>query len=582
MTYDLLIRNGRVVDGSGAPAFHADVGIRNGRIADIGKLRGTAKRTIDARGAVVAPGFIDSHCHYDAQVTWDPLCTYSCYHGATTVIMGNCSLSLAPVRPGTGERVKEFLSYVEAIPMETLSTVPVTWESFGEYMDAVDKRLGVNVAALVGHSAVRHYVMGKDSQGRVATSEEIEQMRALVREAMESGAHGISFSMNHGHYDPQGVMIPSPWANEEELFALCDVLGEMGTGIVQAGAAHTIEEKTRLMSRLSEASGRPVIYIQLAQTAKRPDGWKAHMAMADEAVSKGLRAFPTCSPIVMKAHFDMRNTQAFRGVPTWHPILFASDEEKLKAYADPAVRDKLHVEVVEWVAEIVGNTTLSKHWPDTMSVEKAATPENRKYEGMSIREIADMQGKRIIDAFLDLVVEEKLQTRFVQLIRGFDREVMSKILNYPNAYIGLSDAGAHVQFRGGYGYSTELLGYWVRKQKIMSLEQAVKRLTFELAQGFGIYDRGLLQPGMAADIVIFDPDTIDNLPEEKVYDLPGGGWRMKELATGVHYTVVNGEVLLEEGKHTGALPGRVLRNSLYQERQEREEMARRDAQARAA
>jgi N-acyl-D-amino-acid deacylase len=302
--------------------------------------------------------------------------------------------------------------------------------------------------------------------------------------------------------------------------------------------------------------------------------------MADEAANKGLRAFPTCSPVVMKARFDMRNTQAFRGVPTWHPILFMGDEDKLKAYADPAIRDKLHVEAVEWVTEIVGNTTLSKRWPDTISVEKAARPENSRYEGKSIREMAEMQGKRIIDAFLDLVVSEKLETRFVQLIRGFDREVMSQILNYPNAYIGLSDAGAHVQFRGGYGYSSELLGYWVRKQKIMTLEQAVKRLTFDLAQGFGIYDRGLLQPGMAADIVIFDPDTIDNLPEEKVYDLPGGAWRMKELAKGVHYTVVNGEVLLEQGKHTGALPGQVLRNSMYRRRQEEQEQA--EAQVKAA
>jgi N-acyl-D-aspartate/D-glutamate deacylase len=421
--------------------------------------------------------------------------------------------------------------------------------------------------------------MGKDSQGRAATADEIGQMRALVREAMDAGAHGISFSMNQGHYDAQGEKIPSVWAQEDELFALCDVLGEMGTGIVQAGSAYTVEEKNRLMSRLSEACGRPVIYIQLAQTAKRPDGWKVHMAMAEEAASKGIRAFPTCSPVVMKARFDMRNTQAFRGVPTWHPILFMNDEDKLRAYADKATRDKLHVEAVEWVADIVGNTTLSRHWPDTISVEQAATPGNRQYEGRTIRELAEMQGKRIIDAFLDLVVEEKLQTRFVQLIRGFDREVMSQILNYPNAYIGLSDAGAHVQFRGGYGYSSELLGYWVRRQKIMTLEQAVKRLTFDLAQGFGIYDRGLLQPGLAADIVIFDPDTIDNLPEEKVYDLPGGAWRMKELAKGVHYTVVNGEVLLEHGRHTGALPGHVLRNNRYQERLQE---ARTKAQARAA
>ena len=212
MTYDLLIKNGRIIDGSGMPAFMGDVGIRDGKIVQIGRLRGDAKRTLDAEGLVVAPGFIDSHCHFDAQVTWDPLCTFSCYHGATTVIIGNCSLGLAPVRPGTAERVEEFLSYVEAIPMETLRTVDVTWESLGEYMDVIDKRLGVNVGTLVGHTPVRHYVMGKESQGRAATSAEIEAMRGLVREGMQAGALGLSFSMSTGHYDSQGVMIPPRFA----------------------------------------------------------------------------------------------------------------------------------------------------------------------------------------------------------------------------------------------------------------------------------------------------------------------------------------------------------------------------------
>jgi len=566
MAYDLLIKNGRVIDGSGMPAFLGDVGIRKGKIVEIGRLRGDAARTIDANGLVVAPGFIDSHCHFDAQVTWDPLCTFSCYHGATTVIIGNCSLGMAPVRPGTAERVEEFLSYVEAIPMDTLKTVDVTWESLGEYMDAIDKRLGVNVATFIGHTPVRHYVMGEDSQGRAATPGEIDSMRGLVREGMEAGALGLSFSMSTGHYDPQGVMIPSPWANEEEVFALSDVLSELGTGVVQAGAAHYIEEKNRLMSRLSEATGRPVIYIQLAQTVKNPQGWKEHMALVEENVKAGIRAYPTCSPMTLTARFTMHNCQVFRGVPTWHPIQLASDEEKLRAYSDPDTRRKLHTEVVEWVADIKGNQILGKNWPDAVWVGQVVLPRNKAFEGKSIRELADMQGKGIIDAFLDLVVEEKLDTVFLQGVRGFDKEAMSQILNYPNALIGLSDSGAHVQFRGGYGYSSLLLGYWVREQKIMSLEQAIKKLTFDLALGFGIYDRGLLRPGLAADIVIFDPDTIRSLPEEKVYDLPGGAWRMKELAAGVHYTIVNGQVLLEDGKHTGALPGRVIRNALYQEK----------------
>src|SRR4051812_13074714 len=231
MTYDILIKNGRVVDGMGSPAFKADVGIRNGKIAGIGRLRGDARRTIDAKGQVVAPGFIDSHTHFDAQVTWDPLCTWSCYHGVTTVIMGNCSLGIAPLRPGTLGRVAEFLSFVEAIPMETLRTIKPTWETFGQFLDSLENRMGMNVGALAGHTPIRYYVMGEDSQGRDPTPQEMTQMKDLVRDAMESGALGLSFGMNPGHYDSQGVQIPSFWAKEEEIFGLADVLGELGAGV---------------------------------------------------------------------------------------------------------------------------------------------------------------------------------------------------------------------------------------------------------------------------------------------------------------------------------------------------------------
>ena len=566
MTYDLLIKNGRVIDGSGAPAFHADVGIRNGKIADVGKLRGAATRTIDAEGRVVSPGFIDSHCHFDAQVTWDPLCTYSCYHGATTVIFGNCSLGLAPVRKGDSMRAKEFLSYVEAIPMEVLNTVNVDWETMGEYMDTLDNRLGVNAGTLIGHSPVRYYVMGKDSQGREPTPEEIKQMQGLVRDGIEAGALGLSFSMSPGHYDPQGVMIPSGWAKEDEVFALCDVLGDLGTGVIEAASGRDAEEKNGLMSRISERTGRQVVYNQLTQQLKKPDAWKEQIRKIDESIAKGNRAIPNICPLTVTTDFTMHNCQVFRGVPTFHPILLASDEVKLQKYADPEIRSKLHEELVEMKTELKGNRTLGKNWPDTMWVQKVVLENNRKFEGKSLRELAEMQGKGIIDAFLDLVVEEKLDTAFQQGVQGYDREVMGKILNYPNAIIGLSDSGAHVQYRVGYGYSSVLLGHWVRRQKVMTLEGAVKKLTFDQAHTFGIYDRGMLRPGMAADVVIFDPETIDALPLKRVDDLPGGGWRMEELAVGVHYTVVNGQVLLEDGKHTGALPGRVMRNSRYQQR----------------
>src|SRR5262249_52240460 len=307
--------------------------IKARKIAEISKLSGPAERTIDADGRVVAPGFIDNHCHYDAQVTWDPLCTYSCDHGATTVIFGNCSLSLAPVRKGKEERLSEFLSYVEAIPMEVLRTVEFGWETVPQYLDQLDHHLGVNVGNLIGHTAVRYYVMGDDCQKRTATDDEIRQMQALVRDGMQAGALGLSVSRNQGHFDPQGVHIPALWADEKEIFALGDVLRELGTGLIQSGGGNGAGTKNGLMSGLSEATGRTVVYNNLSQSARRPDQWKQQIELLNEtAGKKGIRAFPMCTPNRIVDYFTMRNTQEFRGLPVWHPISLSSPEEMLKAY----------------------------------------------------------------------------------------------------------------------------------------------------------------------------------------------------------------------------------------------------------
>jgi N-acyl-D-aspartate/D-glutamate deacylase len=562
MAYDLLIKNGRIVDGSGMPAFRGDVGVKDGKIVEIGRLSGPAQRTVDAEGRVVAPGFIDNHCHYDAQVTWDPLCSYSCDHGATTVIFGNCSLSLAPVRPGKSERMAEFLSYVEAIPMEVLKTIEFDWETVPEYMERLDHNLGVNIGNLIGHSAVRYYVMGDECQQRPATADEIRAMQDLVRDGMKAGALGLSVSRNKGHYDPQGVHIPAIWATEEEIFALGDVLRELGTGLIQSGGGQGVELSDGLMSRLSEATGRTVVYNNLGQTMRRPDQWKKHMARVDETTRAGIRAFPMCTPNRITDYFTMRNCQVFRGVPTWHPILLASDDEKLRAYSDPAIRQKLHEEVVLHQGA-VPNPGYCRTWWDYMWIEGPVLAKNQGLKGKTVGQLAQAQNKRVIDAFLDLVVEENLDTAFLQSENNVDDAAVAQILNYPNAVIGLSDGGAHVQFQSGFGYSTRLLSEWVRDKGIMSLEQAVRRLTFDSASTFGLYDRGMLRPGLAADIVIFDPDTVRPLPHEIVHDFPAGGWRVKEPAEGIHKTIVNGEILLEDGNHSGALPGKVLRNTWY-------------------
>jgi N-acyl-D-aspartate/D-glutamate deacylase len=561
MAYDLLIKNGRIIDGSGRPAFHGDVGVSRGKIAELGKLDGPARRTIEADGRVVAPGFVDNHCHYDAQVLWDPLCTFSSHHGATTVIIGNCSLTLAPVKAPEREKLAGMLSYVEAIPMDVLQAgVPWTWESFPEYMRAIGTRLGVNVGTLIGHSAVRLYAMGKDCSERDATDAELDVMRGLVREALEAGALGLSITRNMNHFDIAGTRIPAACAPESELFALADVLREVGTGIIQCGGGTNPELKDKLLSRISQACGRPVMYNTLLEQARQPGRWRTHLSHVEETARQGIRAIPLCNPGSIINKFTMKNCQVFRSMPTWLPILQGPDDEKLRAYRDPETRAKLRAEVD---APLGPDSTFSKRW-DLMIVDEPKLPKNRDLRGRHIAEIAEKQGKHPVDAFLDLAVEESLETVFSLGEINMDTEAVAQILGSPYAVVGLSDGGAHVQFHSNVSNPTRLLGYWVREKQIMSLEHAVRRLTFDSATAFGIYDRGLLQPGMAADLVVFDPDTVRPVPEDVVHDFPNDGWRMRELAEGIHYTVVNGEVLMEKGTHTGAHPGRVLKNARSQ------------------
>jgi len=560
MAYDLLVKNGRIIDGSGRPAFHGDVGIARGKIVEMGRLDGPAKRTIEADGRVVAPGFVDNHCHYDAQVLWDPLCTFSCHHGATTVIIGNCSLALAPVKADERAKLAGMLSYVEAIPMDVLEAgVPWNWESFPEYMRAIGQRLGVNVGTLIGHSAVRLYAMGKDASERDATDAELAVMRRLVREAIDAGALGLSITRNMNHFDIAGQRIPAACAPESELFALADVLREAGTGVLQCGGGTNPEMKDRLLSRISQACGRPVMYNTLLEQARQPGRWKKHLAHVEQVVSEGLRAIPLCNPGSIVNRFTMKNCQVFRSMPTWLPILQGPDEQKLIAYRDPATRDKLRAEVD---APLTPDSTFSKRW-DMMIVEEPKLAKNHGLRGRHLADIGEKQGKHPVDVLLDLALEENLETVFSLGEINMDTEAVAQILSSPYAVVGLSDGGAHVQFHSNVSNPTRLLGYWVREKKIMSLELAVRRLTFDSATAFGIYDRGLLQPGMAADVVVFDPETVRPVAEDVVHDFPSEGWRMRELAEGIHYTVVNGEVLLEKGTHTGNLPGRVLTNARH-------------------
>ncbi len=561
MAFDLLVQNARIIDGSGGPSFYGDVAVKDGKIIEIGKIGGTAARTINAEGLVVSPGFIDNHCHYDAQVLWDPLCSFSCYHGSTTVVFGNCSLGLAPVKPGDQERIAGMLSYVEAIPMEVLNAgVNWQWTSFPEYMQAVASNLGINAGTLIPHSAVRYYAMGEASQeeGRAATPEQLAVMQAAIREGMEAGALGMSITRNRGHYDLEGRRISGACAPEDELFAVTDVLRQVGTGVIQCGGGANPEIEDRLVSRLSAACVRRIMYNTILQSARDPERWKTHLAVVEETAKAGNRAFPMCSPNSIKQRFDGHNCQIFRGMEHWHPILISADDEKLRAYRDPAVRQQLQADLDAPSAK----SMFSQRW-DLMVIEEPQMARNQGLKGKSVAKLAAELGKSPLDTFLDLWVEEELSTVFVLSEINVDPDAVSALLSSPYTVVGLSDGGAHVQFDSGVSFSTRLLGYWVREQNIMPLEEAVHQITFNSASAFGIYDRELLRPGMAADLAIWDADTIAPVPEDIVHDVPNNGWRIREQAEGIEYTIVNGDVLIEKGQHTGELPGRVLRNALY-------------------
>jgi N-acyl-D-aspartate/D-glutamate deacylase len=581
MAYDLLIKNGRVVDGSGGPSFTADVAVHNGKIVGVGRFNESATRIIDAEGRVVAPGFIDHHTHYDPQALWDPLCSYSVQNGNTSVIVGQCGQVLAPARPEDREWYLKFFAAAETIPLSAIQNgVNFTWESIAEYLEALSQRRGVNVGALVGHSGIRRYVMGEASVRRAEpTPEELATMQQLVRDGMLAGALGFS-TAPAGRGDPAGV------ARDAERLALGSVLGELGTGIFQVsgGSPEGVVGTRRMAQELSRQTGRPAIYNLVSQELEHPDTWKEHLQWLEASFKSGARAYGSCVSVTAGPIFNLRlgldvpqdedlisPHSLFQGMPTWDAVMARPSQERMQAFRDPATRKALSAEAVEGTAAQVTPGTdrrgrprgfFNRRW-DLVQVFMAYQERNRKLEGKSIEQLAREQGKSTMDAFLDLSLDEDLQTYFICVDRNIDVESQRQILGSPYTVIGTTDGGARPYSMDRYEYSTNLLGYWVREKQVMSLEEAVYRLTGKTALMHDLQDRGFLAPGQAADIVIFDPETIASKPREPVYDLPDGGVRVKREAIGIDYVLVNGEVLLEGGEHTGALPGQVLRGPLY-------------------
>lgn len=559
--YDLLLKGGRIYDGSGMPSFNGDIGITNGKITDIGRLSGAAKRILNVDGLAVSPGFIDPHTHLDAQLFWDPLGTSSCFHGVTSVIVGNCGLSLAPAKVEDRDAVVKSFVRVEAISRKVLEEgIEWKWTSTAEYLSALGARLGINVGALVGHIAVRHCVMGEDAVERQATTDEVAKMKQLVRQGMEAGAVGFSTNQNPRHIREDRKPVASRMASDEELGSLLDVLGEMNTGLVQlSGGGADSRGRINYAAQMARRTGRPVLWQSISHSWSRPHHWREMLANTQRVFNEeGLPIYAMTQAKPFQNRYTLRDAQCFDEFPSWKTALFSPIEARKQMFADPELRKKLRAEAIEDQSPSV----FPRRW-DVIYVDAVKLAKNKALEKKSVADIAKAQGKDGLDCFLDLSLEEDLETRFVHTNTQGDPNAVCEILKHPAVMIGQSDAGAHMGYDARFGYSTAFLGCWVRDHGIMPLEAAVSKLTFRVASVFGLSDRGLLRSGLAADIAVFDPATVNTQDPEYVNDLPANERRMIQNATGVPFTVVNGEVVIENGKPTGALPGKVIRPTAW-------------------
>ncbi|HXV06774.1 MAG TPA: amidohydrolase family protein [Burkholderiales bacterium] len=557
MAFDLMIRHGLVVDGTGAPARHADIAIRDGRISQIGRVSGTAKASIDAADCVVAPGFIDPHTHYDAQICWDGALTPSCWHGVTSVVLGNCGVGIAPCRPGTREVAMRDLVNVEAIPYEVLERgIAWDWETFPEYLDAAQRRKPVlNLAFLAPLTPLRHYVMGEASMERAATAEETVRIAALLAGAMDAGAFGFSSTILNQHLGFRGRPLACRMASRDELKAYANVLRDKAKGAIEVALTRQIgvleEDQCEMLDLLLEQSGRPVTFIALFDRDDLPEAVRDTLRRAAPLIARGAR--PQTSPLPLTREVDMRSPFSFAAFPSWKRVFADKRKEAQKAvYRDPAFRNQFREELK--------NPMTFGNW-ERITLHEVRSAAMKRFEGCSVAEIAAAQGKDGVDAFLDLTLADDLELEFTMTSFNTRVDRMSELLNNPSVLIGLGDGGAHVDMLCDAGYPTYLLGTWVRERGVLGLEEAVRRLTSDPADLFGIRDRGRLLPGLAADVTIFDPASVGSSNRgERRYDLPGGGKRMVMPSRGVRYTIVNGAVTYAEGALTGAAQGRVLRS----------------------
>ena len=542
---DTVLRGAKVVDGTGSPARAADVGIENGRIAAVGDVAANGAKEVDLDGLVLAPGFIDIHTHYDAQVLWDRDLTPSCWHGVTSVVMGNCGFGIAPTRPEHRSTIARTLENVEGMSVEALEAgIPWTFESFPEYLDALDSApTRLNVAAMIGHTPLRLYVLGDEATERAAKDDEVDRMRTLVAEALAAGALGFATSKSPTHAGAEGKPVPSRLAELDEVMRIAEAVRDAGRGVMQItpGEGMFVDE----MAQISKLTGRPVSWTALL-TGIGPPG--TAITLLDMTADAGDNVWPqiACRPLVMQITFE--DPFAFSSIDAFKDVLEVPRDARADVYADPSWRER---------ARAGAGGVFSIKWDKTTIDE---TERHQALMGRSLTEIAAERGVEPLDAAIDLALEEDLKTRFRVVLANDDEEEVGKLLQDERAVLGLSDAGAHASQLCDACFSTHLLGHWTRDMGILSLEQAVWRLTGQPALIFGITDRGLIQEGKAADLVAFDPDAIGVTAQERVWDLPAGADRLIVRSTGVEHVWVNGTAIRENGADVAeARPGKLLR-----------------------
>ena len=567
MGLDLVIRNGTIVDGSGAPRYQGDVGVRQGRIVEIGRVGSVADRVIDADGLIVAPGFVDGHTHMDAQVAWDPIGSCSCWHGVTTVIMGNCGFALAPCRPEEREWFARCLTAVEDIPTEAmLAGIDWTWETFPEYLATVERLpKAINYGAYIGHSALRMYVMGKRALHETATDEDLDRMAAAVKEAIRAGAMGFSSSRAHTHVTPDNTPVASRIADWSEIDRLVGAMAELGAGIFQVGPdiSGGLAQRTFLarLKQVALQSGRPVMFGTIAsRQGDDPNPWTYQLEYLDECAAAGARVWGQTTTRSINAIFSLKSYLPFDVLPAWRELRRLSLAEQKRRLAEPATRSRLVAEEATMkprdnVLQGGGAATTDPRKPD---YDNLYAMKDVEWNDPTVAQLAVARGQHPVEVMIDLALENDNQVFVQPLVNEHPDQVLG-MLRHPRTLATFSDSGAHVCQEMGSSLQTHMLSYWVRAKQAFTLEEAVRKLSFDNASAWGITDRGLLREGYRADLVLFDAARVRPAMPTVETDLPGGARRLVQKAHGIAATVVNGEVTLENGRPTGRLPGSLLR-----------------------